>query len=60
MIIKPRRRTASAPVAPKQPEPQRVVERKPEKKKEEIKKVSSQSNVKRILKELEEESLSEE
>ena len=29
MIIKPRKRTASAPVAQKQPEPQRIVEKKP-------------------------------
>jgi hypothetical protein len=59
MIIKPRKRTASAPVAPKQPEPQRIVEKKPEKK-EEIKKISSQNKVKRILEELEEESTREE
>lgn len=59
MIIKPRKRTASAPVAPKQPEPQRIVEKKPEKK-EEIKKISSQNKVKRILEELEEESTHEE
>lgn len=43
MIIRPRKRTVSAPVAPKQPEPQRIVEKKPEKK-EEIKKVSSRKN----------------
>ena len=59
MIIKPRKRTASAPVAPKQPEPQRIVEKKPERK-EEIKKISSQNKVKRILEELEEESTHEE
>lgn len=59
MIIKPRKRTASAPVAQKQPESQRIVEKKPEKK-EEIKKISSQNKVKRILEELEEESTREE
>ena len=59
MIIKSRRRTVSAPVAPKQPEPQPNVEKKPEKK-EEIKKISSQNKVKRILEELEEESVHEE
>ena len=59
MIIKSRRRTVSAPVAPKQPEPQPKVEKKPEKK-EEIKKISSQNKVKRILEELEEESVHEE
>lgn len=59
MIIKPRKRTASAPAAQKQPEPQRIVEKKPEKK-EEIKKISSQNKVKRILEELEEESTREE
>ena len=59
MIIKPRNRTASAPVAPKQPEPQHIVEKKPEKK-EEIKKISSQNKMKRILEELEEEFTHEE
>ena len=51
--------TSAAPVAPKQPEPQLIVEKKPEKK-EEIQKVSSQNKVKRILEELEEESTHEE
>ena len=59
MIIKSRKRTVSAPVAPKQPEPQRIVEKKPEKK-EEIKKISSQNKMKRILEELEEEFTQEE
>ena len=59
MIIRPRKRTVSAPVAPKQPEPQPIVEKKPERK-EEIQKVSSQNKVKRILEELEEESTHEE
>lgn len=54
MIIKSRRTTVTAPVALKQPEPQRIVEKKPEKK-EEIKKVSSQIKVKKILEEIEEE-----
>lgn len=59
MIIHSHRKTVLAPVAPKQPEPQRIVEKKPEKK-EEIKKISSQNKVKRILEELEEESTREE
>jgi hypothetical protein len=59
MIIHSHRKTVSAPVAPKQPEPQRIVEKKPEKK-EEFKKISSQNTVKRILEELEEESTHEE
>lgn len=51
--------TSTAPVAPKQPEPQPIVEKKPEKK-EEIQKVSSQNKVKRILEDFEEESTHEE
>ena len=59
MIIYSHRKTVNAPVAKKQPEPQPIVEKKPEKK-EEIKKISSQNKMKRILEELEEETLNEE
>jgi hypothetical protein len=59
MIIYSHRKSVSAPVAQKQPEPQPIVEKKPEKK-EEIKKVSSQNKVKKILEEIEEEVLLDE
>ena len=59
MIIHSHRKTVSALVAPKQPEPQPKVEKKPETK-EEIKKISSQNRVKKILEELEEETSHEE
>ena len=54
MIIKPKPvKHKHVPVAPKQPEPQPKVEKKLEEKpKEEIKKISSQQKVKRILEEL--------
>ena len=59
MIIHSHRKTVLAPVAPKQPEPQHIVEKKPEKK-EEIKKVPSQNKVQKILEEIEEETSREE
>ena len=58
MIIHSRRKTVSTPVAQKQPEPQLPVEKKPEKKR--IKENSTQSRVKKILEELEEETSFEE
>ena len=59
MIIHSRRKTVSNPVAPKQPEPQLPVEKKPEIK-EEVKKISSNNRVKKILEEIEEEVSNEE
>lgn len=65
MIIRPRRRAATAPVVQKQPEPQPVAEKEMSKKK--ARKVSNTENIcipveekaKKILEEIEEEVLQE-